>query len=450
MADLQPPSMLSMTPPPANDGGVNQFLSLEKSALDSGQVSPQDVQNAQIVMNQPDGMKKLQKSLGVGPKDMNLIPAPLRAAMSQMGASGKGKQSKGTVKDTTDTKMGSTRNVTDTDQLSDNMNAIQQNPFIASQMEDINKSQNALSMRAANTPNGGDSGWVRPLLALSDAQNGTNMAQSYVGPEQRQAQQLAAQDQLDKRKEALTKLIFEGVKNAKIGTDTTQQNNQLMQELGRIEGTINNGADRGQIAEDNRAFRAHSATVQAINKDPQLKERMTQYNNLGNSLSILANADTVTPQQLDEAQQSIRANLGIKGTGGVDERDRTRLNDVMLDVKRSLQKVTGKPQDVGADNAILAHVKNLANVERANVQAVNDARLNQVSQGQNWVYEDPVYGPKYKPSLDKLLNAAKASYTAPVPAKQMVKAPSSKYPSGRPDATWNEAQLDAFKADHGG
>lgn len=449
MADLQPPKMLSMNDQ-SGDDGMSSFLSLGKTALDSGQVTPEDVTNAQTVMNQPDGAKKLQKSLGIGPKDMQLLPAPLRAAMSQMGQTGKGKQTKGTEKMTSDLKQGSTRNVTDTNSLLTNMGAVEQDPYIASQKADIENQQNALSMQQ-KAP-GQNDGWVKPLLALADSQNGGHMADSFVGPEQRQAKQMMAQNALDQRKEALTKLIFEGVKNSKVGTDTTQQNSSMMQELGRIEGMVNGSGDMQQRAEDNRAFRAHTTTIAALQKDPQLKERLTQYTNLGNSLGILQQAGTVTPQQLDEAQQAVRANLGIKGSSGVDERDRTRLNDVMLDVKRSLQKISGKPQDVGADNAILAHIKDLANVERGNIQSTVNARLSALSGGQSWVYDDPIYGAKYKPGLDNVLNGIKGQSTMEVPGKKTgttpAPAPSGKYPAGRPGKGWTEAQVDAYMSDH--
>lgn len=410
MADKQY-SLLSMA---QNDPGTQSYLSLGKSAMDSGQVSPDEVAQTQEIMSKPGGSKALQSAfskLGIGKKSESLLPAPLVEMMKAGGSTGKGKQTKADQKMTQDQKTSTTKNLyANPDEFAARMQTVQDLPFIQDQQKSIEQAQNALSMQQAE-PSENKDFWVKPLLSLSDAIHGTQMAKDYTPPEnriQKAARLTGVADDLQKRKEALSKMIFEGAKQTKDGTETNASTLALMQQLGRIEGQINSGG-RGD-PDDRMAFQAHQRTINAIKNDKTLKDRLTQYTNLGNSLAMIDQADITTPNSIDEAQQGIRANLGIKGTGGVDERDRIRMNSVMLEMARLKQQMTGKPQDVSKDNEILIHIKNLANVERENIKQAIQQRLAVASGGNDWLYEDPVYGKKYKPSLDALLGATTSQF----------------------------------------
>lgn len=132
--------------------------------------------------------------------------------------------------------------------------------------------------------------------------------------------------------------------------------------------------------------REHQTVINKINSNPNVKTRLQQYQNLDNTLSNIANADHITPEMFDEAQQAVRANLGIKGTSGVDERSHTQMNALGLNTERWGEFLSFKPGDIGKDNAFLGHIKNLANLEKQNISNQFDKSLNAASAGHASMY----------------------------------------------------------------
>ncbi len=132
--------------------------------------------------------------------------------------------------------------------------------------------------------------------------------------------------------------------------------------------------------------REHEKVLGRINSNANVKTRLQQYQNLDNTLSNIANADHITPEMFDEAQQAIRANLGIKGGSGVGERELTQMKSVGLNVDRMKQFLTGMPSDVGQQNQFLAHIKNLAQLEKQNISQQFDKSLKASSGGHASMY----------------------------------------------------------------
>lgn len=130
----------------------------------------------------------------------------------------------------------------------------------------------------------------------------------------------------------------------------------------------------------------HQQVINAVNRNPTLKSRLLQYQNLENALSNLTNAEHITPQQFHEAQQSIRSNLGIKGTSGVDERSGTYLNSLGLKSDNWNQFLTGVPQDMKPNDPFLKHIKNLAGLEQRNARAQYQKALQAASGGHSSMY----------------------------------------------------------------
>lgn len=130
----------------------------------------------------------------------------------------------------------------------------------------------------------------------------------------------------------------------------------------------------------------HQRNLQALKKDTQLNERLRQYANLSNALATINDAEQVTPQQIDEFQQAVRSNLGIKGSGGVDERSKTYINSLGLNAERIQQFITGDPASIAKDSNLLNHLRDLARVEQANIAAQMDKRISAITAGNKSVY----------------------------------------------------------------
>lgn len=141
-----------------------------------------------------------------------------------------------------------------------------------------------------------------------------------------------------------------------------------------------------EVAQNKMDFMAHQRTLSRLANDKPLGQRLVQYQNLDNALSNLTSADKLTPQQIDEAQQAIRSNLGIKGNSGISERQHTYLNSLGLNVDRFEQFLTGDPAEISKDNKLLAHIQNLAQLEQKNIRGQYQSRLNTVSAGNGSMY----------------------------------------------------------------
>lgn len=131
--------------------------------------------------------------------------------------------------------------------------------------------------------------------------------------------------------------------------------------------------DNHQAALDMRQDRmdqmVHQRNLMAIKRDPNLRNRMQQYQNLDNAMNLITQAKKLTPQQIDDFQQAVRANLGIKGSSGVDERGRTYINTLGLNSARFGQLLTGNPADLAKNSALMEHLRDLAINEQKNIQS---------------------------------------------------------------------------------
>ena len=275
---------------------------------------------------------------------------------------------------------------------------------VQQQMRGIDQMENLLAMQAGALGNRGVASAIdlSPIAALADYENqkqglNTNLAKSYTpppSPELMQEKLFARQQQIQKDRADLQKAIAQnvGLQNRSGGTladllAMTQMNQQNQSS----QDAMNIGAQKAQSFEDRQVQRIHAQMVSQAKRDPILKAYMGQYSNLNNAISNLANADHMTPQQFDEAQQAVRANLGIKGTSGVNERDKTMLSSLGYNVDRLLQFATAKPSDIAQNDPIVQHIKQLAALEQNNINAQAERRIGAVLQGNDWIYNDPRY-----------------------------------------------------------
>lgn len=146
-------------------------------------------------------------------------------------------------------------------------------------------------------------------------------------------------------------------------------------------------AGLGQNSKQDRMdFMAHQATIKALRSNPQLQQRVTQYQNLNNALSNIANVDVATPEAFNEAQQAIRANLGIKGSSGVGEREENYFKGLGLNWARMKEFLTTSPQDIGKDNKFLQHIQQVARNEQENIKQQMSSKLGAIAAGNKSMY----------------------------------------------------------------
>ncbi len=158
----------------------------------------------------------------------------------------------------------------------------------------------------------------------------------------------------------------------------------------------------------------HEHVLTRINSNPQVRARLQQYQNLDNALSQLANADHITPQQFHEVQQSIRANLGIKGSSGIAERESAYLQSMGLNAANLQQFLTGSPASMNPNDPFLVHIKNLAAVEQKNIRQQFDQSLKAASGGHSSMYDRR---PDLRGDLEDYITGVSGQMQAPPPSE---------------------------------
>jgi hypothetical protein len=130
----------------------------------------------------------------------------------------------------------------------------------------------------------------------------------------------------------------------------------------------------------------HEKVLGRINSDPQVKQKLSQFSGISNAFSIINEADTLTPEQIKEFQQTIRSNLGMKGAGGVGEREETYFKSLGLNAARMREFLTGDPVSISKDSKLVAHFKQLAGIEQNNVRAQYDRAIKAAASGHASMY----------------------------------------------------------------
>lgn len=375
--------------------------------LASGYVTPEEVNSTAAAFTPDTKSDWLSQYLGGEPKDPYTFSTKKNLA--------KGEQTKTAQTSKRDTKTSSTRNLNYTqDEFLNLANAAEQLPYIQEQREGIREMENLLSMSQQRPVDDSDA-WVRPLINLTDSITGSNLMKGYKGPESsadKNHKLLQLRDDLQRRKSDLSKTLLEGISKMKAGTQTDSLGQSMAFTSGFNQGMGRSLDDRMALADKRAADIAHRQTVQAIKTNRPLAQRIGQYQNLANALTVLTNADKVTPQQLHEAQQAIRSNIGIKGTGGVEERKETYYHSLGLNAANWQQFLTSKPVDIKHNKELMKHVKELAILEQANIESQYKDQLSALAAGHEWVYDNPEFA-HYKKSLDSLLKNQAAQFKIP-------------------------------------
>lgn len=153
---------------------------------------------------------------------------------------------------------------------------------------------------------------------------------------------------------------------------------------------------------------AHNKVVTAIKNDPVLKQRLAAENNINNALSVVSDPNVkVTPQQVQELQQTLRRNMGITGSSGVGEREETYIKTLGMNVNNIKQFLSGSPQDVSSNKDLMNHFKDMAKIEKNNIENQMQKRLGVVSGGYGSMYKRRA---DLKGDLDELVQSASGQF----------------------------------------
>ena len=142
----------------------------------------------------------------------------------------------------------------------------------------------------------------------------------------------------------------ESLLGKKLGADAT---------AARVDVSANNQAET-------RDQRVHQNSLNEIEKDPNIRNLTTTYQNLDNAEKNFRMGG-MSPQEFAELQQAVRANLGIKGGSGVSERQESYLRSLGLSGDSVMQFLTGDIQDVSkSDPKFVEQISKIVDIEKQN------------------------------------------------------------------------------------
>lgn len=296
------------------------------------------------------------------------------------------------------------------------------------QMIDMNK------MRAAGLANMDVQPNLSGLMGIANSlsRNGSNYGTGYAAPQsasERRAevskalegvqsgQQALTKDQISNLKDQLSKNDAANALKLAIAQQASADKNTSQGNRMTIADMMTQMKNNQQSLQTDRMDRTdHRQVVSALNNNKPLAERASQYQNLQNAMSIVANAKNLTPQQIHEFQQSIRSNLGIKGSSGINERDKTQLDSLGLRADAFEQFLTGDPAKISQDNEMVKHIKDLANIEMGNIKNQYGDTMDAISSGHESLYDRR---PDLKSDLEsKIKNMGKRMNPDKVPSSQ--------------------------------
>lgn len=231
---------------------------------------------------------------------------------------------------------------------------------------------------------------ISPLMALTDTWTGSKLASSYNKP---QSEEENIKENLGIEKTIQDARAKEGALIS-AALQMSAKANLARERLAANKGKVNDFVDNRQDARDEVA---HRLNVRSLKSNPMVRQRANQYQNLSNALSIISDAETLTPQQIHEFQQAIRGNLGIKGTSGVGEREETYFKSLGLSAKNWEQFLTGDPANISKDSHLVKHLKDLAGVEQRNIKGQTEKYIQGLTGGHGSIY-------KRRPDLKKDIN----------------------------------------------
>jgi len=403
-----------------NFGNPSELVDIGNVALATGQVTPKQARKVQKELAKDPGdflntyLFGAQKNPYIfdggkpeeppSPEETVVVPqAPVPPMLAAAEPKMKEENAEGNVSKKTRTSH------FDKQQFSELADIARSLPEIQSQSESLQGMKRELDMLANSKADDSD-WWVKPLAGLADFRAGKGTLSSIMedssAATKRKEAILKYRDDIQKREQDMAKTILEGITKLKSGQDQEEVYKKLKEATG---GLSDYQQERLNNQTDFRDRGEHEKVLGRLASNKGMKDRINQYQNLSNSLALVENAENLTPQQVDEFQQSVRSNLGIKGTGGVEERAKTFIDTLGLSAARWSQFLTGDPADIAKDSKLVKHIIDLAKVEQQNIKGQFGKMVDTAAKGHSSMY-------KRRPDLRSDLEEAMQAYTEAISA----------------------------------
>lgn len=136
-------------------------------------------------------------------------------------------------------------------------------------------------------------------------------------------------------------------------------------------------------------YNVHKSAVDSVVNDKSTNNLLTTMQNLQQAKQNFLKGGA-TAQEFNELQQAVRSNLGIKGNGGVGEREATYLKELGIDVGSVNQFITGNLADVTKSAPEMANqIMKLVDLETANKQRLGLQQIDKNSLKYGSFYKRP-------------------------------------------------------------
>lgn len=434
----------------ADNVDFSKFMSMDPDkqkamgmqALMSGKVTPDEVQQAQTLMAHPAFQSAIQ-----GGAQAPAAPNAFAQAVTGQAPppSTQKKQTTADSKNATTTKTGGTKNLyASKEDFAGRMKSVEDLPEVADERASIEKAQNRLNMQAQQMPDN-DGAWIRPFAAYVDSTQGTKLspaANAMPTNADRQAGINTAQDALMKRKTELAKLIFEGGKQLKEGTQTNQVSD-LQQQINRlVEGDQMGGNGLSQVR--------GQQLIKAVGKDYDDDKVLVHLVNVNNSLdrakTMVTKPALLTSKNLNAAYMDYINSLS-NANAATEGKVSREIPESLVQTVNEIANYAHPNEDIRATSEGKLLVKNFLE-QIAQVQG--DYKRQGLVRAEQ---KRSSYGQMSYPGVKETVDAKMDWWTHKFGAEEAppAKAPakgSDKYPAGEPNNKWTAEQLKAFLADH--
>lgn len=230
---------------------------------------------------------------------------------------------------------------------------------------------------------------------------GSKLAQGYRPPESASDKQFKIaqlEEAIQKARAGMTDKELEAMKIQLDRLDPDKK--ALMQE--KID-WYRRGGNPAMRQEDRLAQQAHNQVLNKLDHNKLLQTKLNQIQGLDNAGKIIEEAPVVSPTIFNDYQQAVVSAVQ-RGNSGIGERAERYLTSAGIDAAKVQQFLTGKPVDIGKDNALLKAMQGFAKTERKNIERQYGDIVGAVTSGQEHVYAKH---PEMKKSLQNAIKSYK-------------------------------------------
>jgi hypothetical protein len=221
---------------------------------------------------------------------------------------------------------------------------------------------------------------LKPFLAFGDSMAGTNSAAQYTPIDKRLNMANHLQNTIDKEDQKLSQNQLDYLKMKSTEATKFDANDLRAQILAASMGF------HGRVA-DQRDEVIHNRNLNAMDNDKNLQQLVTSAQNLQTAVNNFQQGGA-SAQEFHELQQAVRSNLGIKGAGGVGEREATYLHSLGMNAAGIKQFISGNVEDVrNYSPEMVNQVIGLANMELNNKKTFAKAQIEQKKAGHQTFYK---------------------------------------------------------------